>query len=220
MSLTSEEVFRKLLHGLALVLPAAIFYGPEILHAQPWLISLFLGFLLVVSLSIEAIRFRSSSFSRIFNYCFGSMLRSAESTKFTGATFVIGGSFLCSLIAIGGKIPAASAFLGLSLFILGDAAAALVGKAIGRRRIGEKTLEGALGCFALCLLLALGVFPYLPNFTLVWGNFHLLQAVFLSALVAVLELFPFRVGKIVLNDNLYVPVIVTFVCILIHGKFI
>ena len=148
------------------------------------------------------------------------MLRSAESTKLTGATFVIGGSFLCSLIAMGGKVPAASAFLGLSLFILGDAAAALVGKAIGRSRIGEKTLEGAFGCFALCLLLALGVFPYLPEFTLVWGNIHLLQAVFLSALVAVLELFPFRVGKIVLNDNLYVPVIVTFVCILIHGKFI
>jgi dolichol kinase len=217
VSLTSEEIFRKLLHGFALVLPAAIFYGPEILHAQPWLISLFLGFLLVVSLSIEAIRFRSSSFSRIFNYCFGSMLRSAESTKLTGATFVIGGSFLCSLLAIGGKVPAASAFLGLSLFILGDAAAALVGKAIGRRRIGEKTLEGAFGCFALCLLLVLGVFPYLPEFALVWGNIHLLQAVFLSALVAVLELFPFRVGKIVLNDNLYVPVIVTFVCILIHG---
>ena len=217
MSLTSEEIFRKLLHGFALVLPAAIFYGPGILHVQSWLISLVLGFLLVVSLSVEALRFRSSSFSRIFNHCFGSMLRSAESTKLTGATYVMGGSFFCSLIAIGGKVAAASAFLGLSLFILGDAAAALVGKAIGRRRIGEKTLEGALGCFALCLLLGLGIFPYLPELTLVWGNIHLLQAVFLSALVAVLELFPFRVGKIVLNDNLYVPVIVTFVCILMHG---
>jgi len=118
---------------------------------------------------------------------------------------------------MGGKIAAASAFLALSLLIIGDAAAALVGKAIGRRRIGEKTLEGALGCFALCLLLSLRVFPYLPELTLVWGNIHLLQAVFLSALVAVLELFPFRAGKIVLNDNLYVPVIVTFVCILMHG---
>tara|TARA_B100001094_G_scaffold321636_1_gene369670 strand:- start:616 stop:1269 length:654 start_codon:yes stop_codon:yes gene_type:complete len=217
VSLTSEEIFRKLLHGLALVLPAAIFYGPTFLHVQSWLISLVLGFLLVVSILIETLRFRSSSFSGIFNHCFGSMLRSSESTKWTGATYVMGGSFFCSLIAIGGKAAAASAFLGLSLFILGDAAAALVGKAIGRKRIGKKTLEGALGCFALCLLLSLGVFPYLPDFTLLWGNINLLQAVFLSALVAVLELFPLHVGKNVLNDNLYVPVIVTVVCILIQG---
>jgi dolichol kinase len=217
VSLTSEEIFRKLLHGLALILPATIFYGPEILGVQPWSISLILSFLLVISLLVETLRFRNNSFRRLFNHCFGSMLRSSESTKWTGATYVMSGSFFCSLIAIVGNFGAASAFLSLSLFILGDAAAALVGKAIGRRRIGEKTLEGALGCFTLCLLLSLGVFPHLPGFSLVWGSFHLLQAVFLSALVSVLELFPFRFGKIVLNDNLYVPVIVTLVCILVYG---
>ena len=41
------------------------------------------------------------------------------------------------------QVPAWALFF----LFLGDAAAALVGKSMGRIRIGEKTLEGALGCF-------------------------------------------------------------------------
>ena len=56
---------------------------------------------------------------------------------------------------------------------------------------------------------AVVVFPRLPAFTDVWGELPLLHVVVLSALVAVLELFPIRLGRVVLNDNLYVPAVVT-----------
>ncbi|MBG30941.1 MAG: hypothetical protein CMI31_13220 [Opitutae bacterium] len=93
----------------------------------------------------------------------------------------------------------------------------MVGKAIGRIKIGDKTLEGTLGCFSLCFLLAWLVFPALPDFTLLWGPMTIVDAFLLSALVAVLELYPIRFGKVVLNDNLYVPVVVTFAAIALHN---
>lgn len=210
MSLTPEEINRKFLHGLAVVLPAGIFYGPDLFHLERWMISVIIGLLFGLSLLVEAIRLRSASFGRVFTKWFGSMLRPSEATKLTGATYVCGGAFFCSLIALQGAMASAAAFLSLTLFILGDAAAALVGKAIGRIRIGDKTLEGALGCFGLCVLLGSLVFPVLPKFSSVWGELTLWQVLLLAALVSILELFPFRLGKRVFNDNLYVPVLVTW----------
>ena len=217
MSLTLEEINRKLLHGFAVALPAGIFYGPDLLVLPPWSPAPIIGAMLILSLVIETLRFRSPALGALFSKCFGPMLRAEEDTKLTGATYVFGGSFLCSLIALQGPVASAAAFLGLTIFILGDAAAALVGKAIGRIRIGGKTLEGSLGCFALCVFLAAVVFPRLPTFSDVWGELPLLQVVVLSALVAVLELFPIRLGRFVLNDNLYVPVLTTLVALALHS---
>ena len=217
MSLTPEEVNRKLLHGLAVVLPAGIFYGPGLFSVQQNVISLIFGALLLLSLVIELLRFRKPSFGEWFNKSFGSMLRSEEAKQLTGATHVMAGSFLCSLIALQGLLASASAFLALALFILGDAAAALVGKSIGRTKIGDKTLEGSLGCFCLCFLLSWLIFPLLPQFSTAWGDPSVADALLLSALLTVLELCPIRVGKIVFNDNLYVPVVVAFAAIALHG---
>ena len=60
--------------------------------------------------------------------------------------------------------------MGLTLFILGDAVAALVGKAVGRIKVGSKTVEGALGCYLLCVALAAFLFPRLPAFLADWGG--------------------------------------------------
>ena len=218
MSLTAEEINRKLLHGLAVILPVGIFYGPHLSFLTEYLVCGIIGILFLFSLLVEYTRFRRPAFAGWFNKWFGSMLRSEEANQITGATYVLGGSFLCSLIALQEDLLAsASAFLALSLFILGDAAAALVGKAIGRIKIGDKTIEGTLGCFFLCFFLAWFVFPALPDFTLLWGAMTIVDAFLLSALVAVLELYPIRFGKVVLNDNLYVPVVVTFAAIALHN---
>lgn len=214
MSLSSEEINRKLLHGLAVILPAAIFYGPATSKLSAPAVSCLLGVLLAFSLLVERVRFRNSRVRDLFNRFFGSMLRAEEAAKLTGATYVLAGSFLCSLLALQGTVHAAAAFLGLALFILGDAAAALTGKAFGRIRIGDKTLEGALGCFLLCAVLAAFVFPALPDFTETWGEIAPVRILVLSALVALLELFPIRLRGFTLNDNLYVPVLVTLFLLL------
>ena len=214
MSLRPEEINRKLLHGLGVALPVGIFYGPDLLQVPQATASVIIGALFGVALLIEMLRFRNPLIGALFRKWFGSMLRVNESRSLTGATYVMGGSFLCSLIALQGGLAPAAAFLALTLFILGDAIAALVGKGIGRIRIGAKTLEGALGCFILCALLACLVFPRLKGFPDVWTIPSLLL---ISALVAILELFPIRLGRWCLNDNLYVPVCVTFIALALQS---
>ena len=63
-----------------------------------------------------------------------------------------------------------------------------------------------MSCLGLCFY----AIPQLPDFISKWGEaVELWQALVISILVAFLELFPVQLGKIKLNDNLYVPVLVT-----------
>ena len=205
-----EELYRKLLHVLVILLPVGVFYGPAIFSTDRQTIVFFTLFILLLSFAIEIARFRNTAFAKWYFDTFGSMLREEEKNKLTGATYVAAATFFCAWLSLVDERMAASACMGLILFILGDAAAALVGKSMGRIRIGEKTLEGALGCFLSCLGLCFYAIPQLPDFISKWGGaVELWQALVISILVAFLELFPVQLGKIKLNDNLYVPVLVT-----------
>ena len=215
--LTKEEVNRKLLHGVAVVLPVGIFYGPALLGVSKKWVCLGVFGLLAAALLIELLRFRNQAFLNWFMRWFGSMMRDSELRQVTGASYVLAGSAICSTLSLYGNFMAASCFLCLTLFIIGDAAAALVGKAFGRIRIGEKTVEGALGCFLLCALLTGFMFPHLPAFLEGWGGqLSLIQILGISAAVALMEFFPIRIGKLVLNDNLYVPASVSLLALIIR----
>jgi dolichol kinase len=209
-SVPNEEVYRKLVHGFVIVLPLGVFYGPNIFAVErSFFLFLSLGMLLY-SLLIEFIRFRYPAFGSWFMATFGSMLREEEKKQISGASYMAGATFLCAWLSTISESFAACACLSLTLFILGDAAAALVGKSIGRIRIGKKTLEGAIACFLLCMVLAYWVFPILPVFLVKWGGaFYLWQAACVAAMISLLELFPVQTGKVRWNDNLYVPVVVT-----------
>ena len=168
----------------------------------------------LISLTIDLSRLYSTSFRLWFFKWFGSMMRKQEATQLTGATYIIAGSLICSCISLASQPFAASAFLSLTLFILGDAVAALCGKAFGKIKVGEKTLEGAIGCFVLCLVLTC-VFPQLPSFLELWGrDFSWMHIIFFPLGIALLELFPIKFGRIILNDNLYVPAIVSLLVLI------
>lgn len=216
-SLTKEEINRKLLHGLAIVLPVGIFYGPDSFEVSRAVACLIISMLFAFSLGVEVVRLKYSPFRFWFSSHFGSMMRESESKQLTGATYVLAGSVICSLISLYSESAAAAAFLGLTLFILGDAVAALVGKAFGRIKVGSKTVEGALGCWFFCVLAATFVFPQLPTFMSDWGG-HLTfgHIMGISAAVTLLEFIPIRMGRVILNDNLYVPGIVAMVALIIR----
>lgn len=215
--LTKEEINRKLLHGLAVVLPVSIFYGPDLFDVSRVFACFLIGFLFATSLAIEIMRLNHSAFGGWFHRFFGSMMREKESSQMTGATYVLAGSVLCSLISLYSESAAAAAFMGLTLFILGDAVAALVGKAVGRIKVGSKTVEGALGCYFLCVALAAFLFPRLPAFLADWGGqLSLFQILGISAAVSLLEFFPIKIGKVVLNDNLYVPAFVSLLALMMR----
>jgi len=209
MALTKEEIGRKLLHLFALLMPVGIFYLPK--RSFPdYAAPLILAFILAVCLSVEYLRSNDPAVQNIFIRFFGFMLRKEESFIITGATWVVGSSLLCSILFI--RHPHI-AFIAMTLFILGDAAAALVGLSIGRIKIGNKSLEGSLGCFFLCLGLFYFVFPYVPGLLNPWGGKAPAVMIWtVSFIVTLFELIPLKVSpEITINDNLAVPVIAGFV---------
>jgi dolichol kinase len=210
-----EEINRKLLHILAVGFPALIFYGPNQLGlSRMEVVWVMLGVFLI-SLTIDLSRLYSTSFRLWFFKWFGSMMRKQEATQLTGATYIIAGSLICSCISLASQPFAASAFLSLTLFILGDAVAALCGKSFGKIKVGEKTLEGAIGCFVLCFILTSLVFPHVPSFLTTWnGDFTWLHKILFPFGIALLELFPVKLGPITLNDNLYVPAVVSLLVLI------
>ena len=220
-NLTIEEVNRKLLHIVAVLLPLTIFYGPLLVEVPRSYACYLIFSLLVVSLWVEYCRLNQSLFAGWFNQLFGSMMRAEEKRQLTGATYILGGSAICSLISLPSELSAVTSFLCLSLFILGDAVAALVGKAVGRIKVGNKTLEGAVGCFMLCVFLTGLVFPQLPYFLDLWGgSITISEIVIIAATISILEFFPIKLGRFVFNDNLYVPAVATFITIWVHSGLV
>jgi dolichol kinase len=215
MALRQEEIARKLLHLLALLMPAGIFYVPRMQFSYAIPVGI-LVFLLIGSLVIESLRFRIPVVQKYFIMFFGHMLRKEDSKKTTGSTYIIGAALICSILFYNNRHIA---FMVLSLFILGDAIAAIVGLNIGRVRIGKKSLEGSAACFLLCMILFYMVFPRLPGVLDSWGgrvSFPIAVASSLST--AVFELIPLRVtSKIVINDNLAVPVITGVIMLLLEN---
>ena len=210
-----EEINRKLLHILAVGLPVCIFYGPDWFGLSRQQVVWIIFGILLFSLGIDLIRLKEGSFRSWFFKRFGSMMRAEEERQLTGATYIVAGSFTCSLISLSSEQYAASSFLSLTLFILGDAMAALCGKAFGKIKVGDKTIEGAIGCFVLCFILTSLVFPNVPSFLTTWnGDFTWLPKILFPLGIALLELFPIKLGPITLNDNLYVPAVVSLLVLI------
>jgi dolichol kinase len=150
-NLKKEEINRKLLHLLALLIPGGVFYFPQIPGVPPRLAQYLLLFLLLGSLAVEQARLRFPSVQRIVHGCLGHMMRPEERYRMAGSTWIFASGFLCSLI-----FPDDITFMVMSIFIVGDGAAAIVGLSIGRTRIGRKSLEGSAACCAVALFVFLG----------------------------------------------------------------
>ncbi|MBN1758100.1 MAG: hypothetical protein JW863_07280 [Chitinispirillaceae bacterium] len=205
MRLPKEEIARKLLHLFALTMPAGIHYIPK--FTGTWLIpTIILAVLFFGSVIIEKLRQKSPAVQALFYKFAGSMLRKEEKHAVTGSTWVIGAALICSILF---RNDTYIALIILSIFILGDAVAALIGMSIGRIKIGKKSLEGSLACFTLCMLFFMAVFPLIPGLLEpAGGSIPLRVAVVTSLTVTVFELVPLRVSpKLIINDNLAVPVI-------------
>lgn len=169
-----------------------------------WVPASFISVLVVVSFVVEYARFYLAGVGNIFSGLFGSMLREEEHAKITGSTYIILGAYLCCVLL---KDDPHISFMVLTLFILGDAVAALVGKRFGRIEVAGKTLEGSLACFGVCLILCLVLFPALPMLLDAWnGRMPLSLALATSLAITLLELIPIKLADgVVVNDNMAVP---------------
>ena len=160
------EFRRKLVHLGFIILPL------ELLHeVLPWprgkgeFRVLFVA-LVVGAIALDLLRLHERRVKRFFQTFFGEMIREHEQLSLLGSTYLL----LAALLAIEIlPLPVAAAALGFT--VLGDAFGALVGRAYGRHKFFNKSLEGALGCFIACLLWAVyaATFGHLPWSVLLVG---------------------------------------------------
>lgn len=215
MPLTKEEINRKLLHILSgCCIPIGILYIPKIPGVPGYLPMLILGVMLVMSITIEVVRFKVPAIQKLFYSLVGSMLRTEENKKLTGSTYIFASSFICTILFY--RHPHIS-FMVINLFILGDAIAAIVGLSMGRIKIGKKSMEGSLACFLLCLTLFFGIYPHVPLLLDQWNGRVPVPLIFISSLcITLFELMPWRITKnFVINDNLAVPVVTGIIMLLL-----
>lgn len=189
------EIYRKLLHLLAMAFPVGYVIVPD-----PWGLAI-LVVLSVTALSLDMLRARNKAAHSFFERFFGFMMRRKERDVlgqvpvFNGATWVTVSFTLLILL-----FPSEVAIVSFTLFMFGDAAAALLGRRFGRTpwlRRGA-TLEGSMAFFAIS-----GVTGWLlVSGNLPWDASSISHsAVFGAALVATfLEAAPLPI-----DDNLVAP---------------
>ncbi|MFW6297300.1 MAG: hypothetical protein ACOC03_02250, partial [Desulfosalsimonas sp.] len=123
-NLSQQEINRKLFHLVALLLPVGIFYAPKFYFFQEWMSCFLLASLSIFMAGLEFFRFKFQSLQDTFHKIFKKLLRENEKEKITGATWYVIAAFICSLLFYGE--PHIS-FMTLFMFIVGDAAAAVIG---------------------------------------------------------------------------------------------
>jgi acyl phosphate:glycerol-3-phosphate acyltransferase len=191
VGLQPGELKRKAIHVATLVVPLVyldhplFFFGFHVTRKQA---SLTLALVLLALLVLEVVRLRARVFRHFFHQLLGDALRRRERSELLGATYLVMG-FLFTVLAFERPVAVAAC----EFLVLGDTAAALVGKSLGRVPAFDKTAEGSVACLLVCGAVGWALSASVPGFPL-----HVALA---GALVATLfELLP-----VPLDDNLRIP---------------
>lgn len=190
-------MLRKALHLIALVVPISMLWLGQPLAWIVW------GGLGIVAVGLDVLRVRSAAFSRLIDAAFGRMMRQEERPEvgdpvvINGATWVLVASALLAFV-----FPLQLAVFVFVMFMLSDAAAALVGRAVGRTHwFGtSRTVEGTAAFVAVGLLVSLA-YPGAP----IW-----------ACAATVLVAAAVEAAPVKLNDNVRVPFVAALVLFAIH----
>ena len=195
-----SEVLRKAIHLCSLSIPVVYYFITKELALK------ILIPLAIFSLVMDLSRYYLKPLSKIFYKIFGFLLRKHEKDNkkknLNGATYVLISAVL--VIAIFPKVFAVTAF---AVLIVGDIAAALVGRKYGKTKFLFKSLEGTLAFFVFSCVVIL----FTPK---VEGNI----IEFVIGFIAV------AVGAIIENislgwadDNLTVPITISLIMWMLYA---
>ncbi len=140
----------------------------------------------IIFVAIDFARMRFKFLKIIFAKLFHFIMREHEiSGRLTGATWVV-------LIAVPiiFFLPKEIAVLSLVYMSIGDTAAAIVGQSFGKTKIGEKSLEGAIGCLIACVAAAF-LINIIPFKVALSG----------AVMATIFELLPVKI-----DDNVLIPI--------------
>jgi len=142
------EIRRKAIHLSFILVPLIYLYD---VLPRPFIVRGLLAAVLV-SFVFELFRLHDARVRFLVSRFFRDLVRRHEAKQLLGSTYLLIAAVLT--IELFSKEIAVSA---LGALVLGDTAAALVGKTIGRVRVLGKTLEGSIACFVVSFLFAWGV---------------------------------------------------------------
>ena len=179
--ISKSEYIRKLIHLSNLTIPISYYYVFQ--DKRFFLISLF--FFVLIFLAIDLFRDKNKYIKILFNLFFNRMMRKHElNGALTGASWVMISAFFTILI-----FPKNIAILSLIFMSVGDTVAGLVGRKIGKLKIGEKTVEGFVFGFLACAIISYN-YKLIPFSISIYGS-----------LVGMI----FEVLPLPLDDNLKIP---------------
>ena len=189
-----KELVRKAVHLSSLWIPAAIYFIPKLVLV-PILLIILIGNVILEYGNFKKYRWARKSFGALFVKTLRNKEISREHFQFTGAIYVLTSALLC--LCFFGKEVAA---IALTVMMISDCAAALVGRSIGRIKIYKnKTLEGTVAFLLSAVVINLLFWPIYP---FGWKNV-------VACVVATLaELYE---EMIEIDDNLAVPIIFSVV---------
>lgn len=193
-----HEVYRKGIHLSSLWIPALIYYGGTMIASAIFLL------LMVGELVLEYGNYKKWKWARLlFKLPFLLVMRSNERQHqhftITGGVYVLASSLICALL-----FTPTIAAISITVMLISDTLAALVGKAVGQRKIYKnKTLEGTVAFFISSLIIMM-LFNPLRTFT-----YASVIACFAAAFMELFEQW------FELDDNFSVPLIIGIVLTLI-----
>ncbi|MDE0014136.1 MAG: SEC59/DGK1/VTE5 family protein [Candidatus Poribacteria bacterium] len=185
------ELLRKSIHLAGLILPVIYFFLDK-----PMML-IVMGVLTGIAVTVELVKWFSPDFGKFFFQIFAPMLRRHERRgAMTGATYYMISAFLCVLF-----FSKTLAIVCIFFMVLGDLAAALVGRMWGKTKLlGTKSLEGSIACFVVCAAIAL-------------VQLHPIIGIIGALVATIVEMMPFPI-----DDNLTVPLVSGAVMhFLMHG---
>ena len=189
-----HEVYRKGIHLSSLWIPALIYYAGSFI-ASIVFATLILGELLLEYGNYKKWKWARIIFSLPFSFALRNKERQHKKFILTGGFYVLASSLMCTVL-----FSNVIASIALTVMLISDSLAALVGKAIGQRKIYKnKSLEGTCAFFVSALVIMV---LFNPLYTFTYAS---VIACFFAVFVELYEEW------LELDDNFSVPLIIGFI---------
>ena len=189
-----KEVYRKGIHLSSLWIPALVYFWGTLIASICFL------FLMLGELLLEYGHYKKWRWARIiFTLPFSFALRNKERQRrkfvLTGGFYVLASSLICTLL-----FSNSIASIAITVMLISDTLAALVGKACGQRKIYKnKSLEGTCSFFVSALIIMI---LFNPIYTFTYAS---VIACFFAVFMELYE------DWLELDDNFSIPLVIGFI---------
>lgn len=137
-----RELQRKAIHLGMIIIPVWVYLVPKNWAVLGLIIATF------ATVVVDLLRLSDQKLKRFFLRLFRSLIRSHEEEHLLGSTYFMIAALLSALV-----FEKSIAVAAMTYLVVGDTAAAVVGKKYGKAHYWGKSLHGSLACFLSCLVI-------------------------------------------------------------------